>query len=159
MNFTGFFIKRTVFTSLMAFSIFLAGIITFHLIPVSALPKLDFPAIQVKVNLPGATPEVMGRVVALPLERNFSTIPGIQSIVSTSTQGSTIVNLQFDLDRNIDAAAQDVGIAISAAQKTLPPDLPSPPTYKKVDPSEQPVLYLAVRSDILPLNKVNDYAQ
>ena len=159
MNFTGFFINRTVFTSLMAFSIFLAGIITFHLIPVSALPKLDFPAIQVKVNLPGATPEVMGRVVALPLERNFSTIPGIQSIVSTSTQGSTIVNLQFDLDRNIDAAAQDVGTAISAAQKTLPPDLPSPPTYKKVDPSEQPVLYLAVRSDILPLNKVNDYAQ
>jgi HAE1 family hydrophobic/amphiphilic exporter-1 len=159
MNFTDFFIHRVVFTSLMVLFIFLAGIVVFPLIPVSALPKLDFPVVRVSASLPGATPETMARVVALPLERNFSTIAGIQSIISSSTLGSTVINLQFDLERNIDAAAQDVNSAIAAAQKTLPPDLPTPPTYKKVDPSEQPVLYLAIKSDLLPLNKVNDYAQ
>ena len=159
MNFTAFFIMRPVLTSLMAFAIFLGGLLTFKLLPISALPKLDFPGIQVKVSLPGATPETMGRVVALPLERSFSTIPGVESIISSSSYGSTNVTLQFNLDRDIDAAAQDVGQAISAAQRSLPQNLPTPPTYKKVDPSEQPVLYLAVRSDYFPLYKLNDYAQ
>ena len=159
MKFTDFFIQRTVFTTLLAFSLVIAGVISFQFIPVSALPKLDFPAIQVSVSLPGATPENMARVVALPLERSFSTIAGVESIISTNSQGSTIINLQFRLDQSIDAVAQDVGTAIVAAQKTLPPDLPTPPTYKKVDPSEQPVLYLAVRSDTFPLYQVNEYAQ
>ena len=127
MNFTSFFVHRPVFTYLMAFTLFLAGLITCPQIPISALPKLDFPGIQIMVNLPGATPEIMGRIVALPLERQLTTIAGVKSIVSSSSTGSTIINIEFELDRDIDAAAQDVGTAISAAQKTLPQNLPSPP--------------------------------
>src|SRR6184192_4973697 len=137
------FIRRPVLTTLLMAAILLFGIMGFRLLPVSDLPNVDFPTIQVSASLPGASPETMASSVATPLERQFSTIAGLDSMVSSSSLGSTSITLQFNLNRNLDAAAQDVQAAIAAAARQLPPNMPAPPSYNKVNPADQPVLYLA----------------
>ncbi len=145
-------------TSLVMIAILLFGLVGYRLLPVSDLPNVDFPTILVTANLPGATPETMASSVATPLERQFSTIAGLDSMTSTNAQGVTSITLQFSLDRNIDAAAQDVQAMISQAARQLPADMPTPPSFRKVNPADQPVLYLAVSSTVLPLYKVHEYA-
>ena len=145
-------------TTLVMLAFIVFGIIGYHLLSVSDLPNIDFPTIQVTANLPGANPETMASAVATPLEREFSTIAGIDSMTSTNGNGITQITLQFDLDRDIDAAAQDVQAAIAKAARQLPPDMPNPPSYRKVNPADQPVLYIALSSPTLPLSKVNEYA-
>lgn len=145
-------------TTLVMMAFLLFGIMAYRYLPVSDLPNVDFPTIQVTANLPGATPETMASAVATPLEREFSTIAGIDSMTSTNGNGLTRITLQFVLNRDIDAAAQDVQAAISKAARQLPQDMPSPPTYQKVNPADQPVLYLALSSPTLSLSAVNEYA-
>jgi HAE1 family hydrophobic/amphiphilic exporter-1 len=159
MNISELFIRRPIMTFLVMLAILLFGIMGYHLLPVSDLPNVDFPTILVTANLPGASPETMAASVATALEKEFSTIAGLDSMNSTSTLGNTQVTLQFNLSRNIDAAAQDVQAAIARAQKNLPPDLPSPPSYQKVNPADQPILYLALSSPTLPLSAVDEYAE
>jgi HAE1 family hydrophobic/amphiphilic exporter-1 len=139
-------------------AILLFGVVAFRALPVAALPSVDYPTIQVSAALPGASPETMASSVATPLERQFSTIAGIQSMNSVNSLSSSLITVQFDLSRNIDAAAQDIQAAISAAGGNLPPSMPRPPTYQKANPAEQPVLYLALQSDALPLYRVTDLA-
>lgn len=158
MNFSELFIRRPVMTTLISLSIVLFGAAAYRSLPVSDLPNVDFPAVQVTAVLPGANPETMASSVATPLEREFSTIAGIDSMNSTSQLGNTQITLVFNLSRNIDAAAQDVQAAIARANAKLPPDMPSPPSYQKVNPADQPVLYLALTSKTLPLYKLNEYA-
>jgi hydrophobe/amphiphile efflux-1 (HAE1) family protein len=158
MNISAPFIHRPVATSLLMIAVAFAGLVAFPLLPVAPLPKVDFPTISVSASLPGASPETMASAVAQPLERQFSQIAGVTQMTSTSTLGATSINLQFDLHRNIDAAAQDVQAAIAAAGRQLPTDLPSPPTYRKVNPADSPVLVMGVHSDSLPLTVVDDYA-
>jgi len=152
------FIKRPITTTLVMAGIVLFGLIGYRALPVSDLPNVDFPTIQVTASLPGANPETMASSVATPLERQFSTIAGLSSVSSTSTLGSTQITLQFDLRRDIDAAAQDVQTAIAAASRQLPIGMPNPPTLKKVNPADQPIMYLRVASSTLPLSKVNEFA-
>ena len=152
------FIQRPITTTLIMVGIVLFGLIGYRALAVSDLPNVDYPTIQVTASLPGANPETMASSVATPLERQFSTIAGLNTVSSTSTLGNTQVTLQFDLSRNIDAAAQDVQTAISAAVRQLPPGMPNPPTLKKVNPADQPIIYLRVSSATLPLSKVNEYA-
>ncbi|MGH7949251.1 MAG: efflux RND transporter permease subunit, partial [Candidatus Binataceae bacterium] len=159
MNFCEFFIRRPVSTTLVSLAIVLFGLMAFWYLPVNDLPNVDFPTITVGAQLPGASPETMASSVATPLEKQFTTIAGIQSMTSTSLQGYTDITLQFDLSRSIDAAAQDVQAAISAAQSQLPPDMPSPPSYRKVNPADQPVLYLSLSSATMPMSKVDEYAE
>ena len=159
MNIAAIFIRRPVMTTLVMAAILIFGIMGYRQLPVSDLPNVDFPTLLVTANLPGASPETMASAVATPLERQFSTIAGIDSMTSTSTLGNTQITLQFDLSRDIDAAAQDVQAAITAAARQLPSDMPSPPSYRKVNPADQPVLYLALSSPTLPLSTVNDYAE
>jgi HAE1 family hydrophobic/amphiphilic exporter-1 len=159
MNISELFIRRPIMTFLVMMAILLFGMMGYHLLPVSDLPNVDFPTILVNANFPGASPETMAASVATPLEKEFSTIAGLDSMNSTSTLGNTQITLQFDLSRNIDAAAQDVQAAIARAQKNLPPDLPSPPSYQKVNPADQPILYLALSSPTLPLSAVDEYAE
>jgi hydrophobe/amphiphile efflux-1 (HAE1) family protein len=158
MNISAPFIHRPVATSLLMIAVAFAGLVAFPLLPVAPLPKVDFPTISVSASLPGASPETMASAVAQPLERQFSQIAGVTQMTSTSTLGATSINLQFELKRNIDAAAQDVQAAIAAAGRQLPTDLPSPPTYRKVNPADSPVLVMGVHSDSLPLTVVDDYA-
>src|SRR5262249_27292543 len=152
------FIERPIATSLLMAGLLFAGIIPFPMLPVAPLPQVDFPTIQVSATLPGANPETMASAVATPLERQFAQIAGVSQMTSTSGLGTTSITIQFDLDRNIDAAAQDVQAAITAAAGQLPTDLPSPPTYRKVNPADSPVLILAVHPDSLPLTSVDDAA-
>ena len=152
------FIKRPVATVLLMVSILFAGALAFPHLPVAPLPQVDFPTIQVSASLPGASPETMASSVAQPLERQFAQIPGVTQTTSTSGLGSTVVVLQFDLDRNIDAAANDVQAAINSAAGQLPTNLPSPPTYRKVNPADAPIMILSVTSDLLPLTDVDDLA-
>lgn len=152
------FIRRPVMTTLVMFAILLFGIAGYRALPVSELPSVDFPTIVVSANLPGANPETMASAVATPLERQFSTIAGVDSMTSVNGLGSTQITLQFNLDRDIDAAAQDVQSMIARATNQLPSDMPSPPSYRKVNPADQPVLYLALSSPTLPLSQVNEYA-
>src|SRR6476659_1902764 len=152
------FIQRPITTTLVMAGIVLFGLIGYRALPVSDLPNVDFPTIQVTASLPGANPETMASSVATPLERQFSTIAGLSSVSSTSTLGSTQITLQFDLRRNIDAAAQDVQTAIAAAARQLPTGMPNPPTLKKVNPADQPIMYLRVASSTLPLSRVNEFA-
>src|SRR2546428_7791660 len=152
------FIQRPITTTLIMFGIVLFGLIGYRALPVSDLPNVDYPTIQVSAELPGASPETMASSVATPLERQFSTIAGLNTVSSTSTLGNTQVTLQFDLSRNIDAAAQDVQTAISQSARQLPPGMPNQPTLKKVNPADQPIVYLMVSSPTLPLSKVNEYA-
>ncbi len=158
MNVPELFIRRPIMTSLVMFAIFLFGVAAYVLLPVNDLPNVDFPTIQVTASLPGANPDTMASAVATPLERQFSTIAGLDSMTSTSGTGTTRITLQFNLSRDIDAAAQDVQSAISRASRQLP-DMPSPPSFNKVNPADQPVLYLALSSPTLPLYMVDDYAE
>ncbi|MGH9420279.1 MAG: efflux RND transporter permease subunit, partial [Thermoanaerobaculia bacterium] len=159
MNIAAIFIRRPVMTTLVMLAILLFGIMAYRQLPVSDLPNVDFPTIQVNANLPGASPETMASAVATPLERQFSTIAGLDSMVSSSALGSTSVTLQFALTRNLDAAAQDVQAAIAAAARQLPPNMPAPPSYSKVNPADTPVLYLAITSENMPLYQLDDYAE
>ncbi|MGH9578353.1 MAG: efflux RND transporter permease subunit, partial [Terriglobales bacterium] len=142
---------------MLAFLLF--GIMGYRVLPVSDLPNVDFPTIVVNASLPGASPETMASAVATPLERQFSTIAGLDSMNSTSGQGFSSITLQFNLGRDIDAAAQDVQAAIAKTSSQLPPDMPTPPSYQKVNPADQPILYLALFSPTLPLSTVDEYAQ
>src|SRR6266545_249461 len=153
------FIQRPITTTLIMAGIVLFGLIGYRALPVSDLPNVDFPTIQVTANLPGASPETMASAVATPLERQFSTIAGVDSMTSTSALGVTSVTIQFALQRSIDAAAQDVQAAITKAAPLLPPNMPTPPSYQKVNPADQPVPYLALSSPTLPLYTVDEYAQ
>jgi hydrophobic/amphiphilic exporter-1 (mainly G- bacteria), HAE1 family len=159
MNLSEIFIKRPVTTTLIILGIMVFGVMSYRLLPVSDLPAIDFPTIQVGAGLPGASPETMASAVALPLEKQFATIAGVTSINSTSSLGSTNVTLQFDLSRNIDAAAQDVQAMIAKTVRQLPPQMPAPPSYQKVNPGDQPVLFLVLHSATLPLSAVNEYAE
>ncbi len=142
------FIQRPIATSLLMAGLFLVGLVASPLLPVAPLPQVDFPTIQVTAQLPGANPETMASSVATPLENQFGAIPGVSQMSSTSTLGTSQITVQFDLDRNIDAAAQDIQAAIDAAGGKLPRNLPSPPTYKKVNPADSAILILAVHSDV-----------
>jgi HAE1 family hydrophobic/amphiphilic exporter-1 len=153
------FIRRPVMTTLVMLGILFFGLLGFRVLPVSDLPNVDFPTIQVSAALPGASPDTMASAVATPLEKQFSTIAGIDSMTSTSALGLTNITIQFSLDRNIDAAAQDVQAAIGKAASQLPPGMPTPPTYQKVNPADQPILYLALSSATLPLYVVDEYAE
>ena len=159
MNFSELFIKRPVTTTLLQVAIVIFGIVGYRALPVSDLPTVDFPTISVSAGLPGASPETMAAAVATPLEKQFSSIAGIASISSTSSQGSTSITLQFDLDRSIDAAAQDVESAIAKTLRQLPPNMPAPPSYQKVNPADSPILYLTLSSKMLPLSQVDEYAE
>jgi HAE1 family hydrophobic/amphiphilic exporter-1 len=159
MNLAELFIKRPITTTLIMLGIAVFGVMSYQVLPVSDLPTVDFPNIQVNASLPGASPETMASAVALPLEKQFATIAGLNSINSTSSQGSTNITLQFDLDRDIDAAAQDVQAMIARAGRQLPPQMPSPPSYQKVNPADQPVVFLTLRSATLPISAVNEYAE
>lgn len=152
------FITRPIATTLMMSAILLAGIVAFPLLPVAKLPQVDFPTIVVNASLPGADPQTMASSVTTPLERQFSQIPGVAQLTSSSLLGNSSITLQFDLDRNIDAAAGDVQAAINAASGQLPKTMPSPPTYRKVNPADAPILILSASSDTLPLTTVDDYA-
>ena len=158
MNLSELFIRRPVMTTLVMLGILLFGIMAYRFLPVNDLPNVDYPTITVSAGLPGASPETMASSVATPLERQFSTIAGLDSMSSTNTQGIAQINLQFNLSRNIDAAAQDVQAMITQAQGDLPPGMPSPPVFRKVNPADQPILYMAVWSDTLPLYTTSEYA-
>jgi hydrophobic/amphiphilic exporter-1 (mainly G- bacteria), HAE1 family len=159
MNLCEPFIRRPVMTTLVTAAITIFGWLAYLRLPVSDLPNVDFPTITVSANLPGASPETMASSVATPLEQQFSTIAGIDSMTSTSSLGNTQITLQFNLDRNIDGAAQDVQSAISAVQRRLPQDMPSPPSFRKQNPADDPVMLLALSSPTLPLSEVNEYAE
>jgi hydrophobe/amphiphile efflux-1 (HAE1) family protein len=152
------FIQRPIATSLLMGALALIGIVAFPLLPVAPLPQVDFPTIQVQAQLAGASPDTMASTVASPLERQFGQISGVTQMTSTSALGATSITLQFDLSRNVDAAAQDVQAAITAAGRQLPTTLTSPPTYRKVNPADSPILILAAHSDTLPLTTVDDFA-
>src|SRR5438552_3866412 len=145
------FIRFPIGTSLLMAGILFVGLVAYPLLPVAPLPQVDFPTIQVAANLPGASPETMASSVAQPLERQFAQIPGIAQMTSTSYLGTAAVTIQFDLNRSIDAAANDVQAAINAAGGQLPKNLPSPPTYRKVNPADSPILLLSASSDTMPL--------
>ena len=159
MNVAEIFIRRPVMTTLVMLGILLFGIMGYRLLPVSDLPNVDFPTILVSASLPGATPDTMASAVATPLEKQFSTIAGVDSMTSSSTQGSTQITLQFNLSRNLDAAAQDVQSMIAKAARDLPQNMPSPPSYQKVNPADQPILYLSLNSPTLRLSDVDEYAE
>src|SRR5579872_2812408 len=158
MNISQLFIQRPIMTVLVCFAIVLFGTVAFRALPVAALPSVDYPTIQVNAALPGASPETMASTVATPLERQFSTIAGIQSMNSVNSQSTTQITVQFNLSRSIDAAAQDVQAAISAAGGLLPTTMPRPPTYQKVNPAQQPIYYMALTSDTMPLEMITQYA-
>jgi len=153
------FIRRPITTTLLMFAMVLFGVVAYRLLPVNDLPTVDFPTIQVSASLPGASPDTMAATVATPLERQFATIPGLDTMNSSSSLGNTQITLQFNLTRKLDGAAQDVQTAIQTASSLLPPGLPNPPSYRKVNPADAPVLYLVLTSPTLPLSKVDEYAQ
>jgi HAE1 family hydrophobic/amphiphilic exporter-1 len=156
MSIPELFIRRPVMTTLVMSGILLFGIAAFRTLPVSDLPSVDYPTINVSASLPGASPDTMASAVATPLEKQFSTIAGIDSMTSVSSLGQASITIQFNLSRDIDAAAQDVQAAISKASRQLPPDMPSPPTYSKVNPADSPILFLALSSPTLPLSDVDN---
>ena len=152
------FITRPVATSLLSIAIVLAGWLGFRLLPVSSLPEIDFPTIQVSTQLPGAAPETTAALVTTPLEQQLGQIAGLTLMTSTSSFGVSVITMQFALERNIDSVGQDVQAAINAARASLPSNLPYPPIYKKVNPADQPILILALTSETLPITKINDLA-
>src|SRR5216110_3267258 len=158
MNPSRTFILRPVATTLLMIGIFLVGVVAYTQLPVSALPEVDYPTIQVVMFYPGADPEVMASSVTAPLERQFGQVPGLTQMSSTSSLGSSLITLQFGLEQNIDVEEQQVQAAINAATTYLPRDLPNPPIYSKVNPADAPILTLALSSDTLPLSKVEDLA-
>ena len=159
MSVSAQFIRRPIGTTLLALALVLLGAAVYPLLPVAPLPQVDFPTIQVSANLPGASPETMASNVAQPLERQFSLIAGLSQMTSQSGIGSTQITLQFELNRNIDAAALDVQSAIQASSGQLPANLPSPPTFRKTNPADAPIMLLAVHSEVLPLTEVDRYAE
>jgi HAE1 family hydrophobic/amphiphilic exporter-1 len=159
MNLTDTFVDRPVMTTLVMVAMLFFGVLGYVNLPVSALPPVDFPAISVTATLPGADPRAMAATVATPLEKQFSTLQGLRTMNSMSRMGETIINLQFDLSRNIDSAAMDVQAAIAKAGGVLPPNMPTPPTFTKVNPAEQPIYYMVMYSDAMPLYEVNEYAE
>ena len=159
MNLSALFIKRPVTTTLLMLGILVFGGLAYQTLPVADLPSVDFPTIRVSAALPGASPETMAASVALPLEKQFTTIAGIDSMTSTSALGLSQITIQFTLSRDIDGAAQDVQAAITKALPLLPPNMPSPPTYQKVNPADSPILMLGLTSATLPLPTLNEYAE
>jgi hydrophobic/amphiphilic exporter-1 (mainly G- bacteria), HAE1 family len=159
MNPSELFIRRPIMTTLVMLGVLIFGIASYRLLPVSDLPNVDFPTIQVSASLAGASPETMASSVATPLEQQFSSIAGITSMTSSSSLGSAQITMQFDLDRQIDGAAQDVQAAIAKAARQLPTTMTTPPSYRKVNPADQPILYLSLSSEILPLSTVDKYAE
>jgi HAE1 family hydrophobic/amphiphilic exporter-1 len=159
MSISSLFVRRPVMTTLVTVAVLVFGIKAYWDLPVSDLPNVDFPTIQVNASLPGANPETMASAVATPLERQFSTIAGLSSMSSSNTEGNTAVTLQFDLSRDLDGAAQDVQAAITQARGQLPPEMPSPPIYRKLNPALQPILYIALTSPTLPLYRLDDFGE
>ena len=159
MNIAEPFIRRPVATTLIMVAILIFGSMAYRTLPVSDLPNVDFPTLLVTASLPGASPETMASSVATPLERQFSTIAGLASMNSANSLGTTQVTLQFDLSRNLDAAAQDVQAAITQAAPLLPPDMPSPPTFRKVNPADQPIMYIGLTSATLPMWTLDEYGE
>jgi hydrophobic/amphiphilic exporter-1 (mainly G- bacteria), HAE1 family len=159
MNLSAPFIQRPVATTLVMASFVAFGLVAYRTLPVSDLPSVDFPTLQVSASLPGASPETMASSVATPLERQFSTIAGLTALNSSSGQGATQITLEFDLDRDIDGAAQDVQSAIAAAARQMPPNMPAPPTFRKVNPADQPIVQLVLTSPTVPLSDLNRYGQ
>jgi HAE1 family hydrophobic/amphiphilic exporter-1 len=159
MNLSAIFIKRPVTTTLLMAGILVFGAMAYQQLPVADLPSVDFPTIRVTAALPGASPETMASSVALPLEKQFSAIAGLASMNSTSTQGGADITLQFDLSKNIDAAAQDVQSMIGRASRQLPPEMPSPPSYQKVNPADQAIFFIVMRTSTLPLSALDELAQ
>ncbi|MCU1328395.1 MAG: putative acriflavin resistance protein, partial [Bryobacterales bacterium] len=159
MAITDFFIKRAVTTTLFMAGILGFGALSYFTLPVSDLPTVEYPSIQVSAALPGANPDIMASSVATPLEKAFSNIAGIESMSSSSTLGSTSITLQFDLSRPIDAAAQDVQAAISRAGRSLPTNMPAPPSYQKVNPASRPVLFMGIKSKTMTMAALNEYAE
>src|ERR1044071_314907 len=158
MNLSEPFIRRPVMTAVLTLSVILFGVLAYFQLPVNDLPAVDYPVIQVSVGYPGASPDTIANNIATPLERQFMTINGLEVVTSRSTQGFASFTLQFALDKSIDAAATDVQTAISQAISSLPADLPSPPTYSKTNPSDQPIMYLAMVSDSVTTGQLHDYA-
>src|SRR5438045_5083504 len=152
------FILRPVATTLLMVGVILVGLVAYRQLPVSALPQVDYPTIQVQTFYPGASPEVMASSVTAPLERQFGQIPGLNQMTSTSSFGCSVITLQFELDLNIDVAEQEVQAAINGASNLLPQGLPNPPIYSKINPADAPILTLALTSQSLPLSKVEDLA-
>jgi hydrophobic/amphiphilic exporter-1 (mainly G- bacteria), HAE1 family len=159
VNLSEIFVRRPVMTMLVMIAILVFGVVSYRLLPVSSLPNVDFPTIEVRAELAGASPETMASAVATPIEKQLSTIAGIDSMISLSGQGITRITIQFSLDRNIDAAAQDVQSAIAATLRQLPPTMSTPPSFRKVNPADFPIYYIALSSDTLPLWTVNEYAE
>ena len=159
MNISEFCIRRPVTTTLLAIALLIFGAASYPLLPVSDLPNVDFPTIEVSASLPGASPETMASAVATPLEQELSNVSGVTSMSSTSSLGSTQITLQFDLSRDIDGAAQDVQTAISQAARGLPSEMTSPPSYRKSNPADRPILYLALSSEVIPLSTIDKYAE
>jgi len=159
MRFTDLFIRRAITTTLVMAGILVFGLLSYFTLPVSNLPAVEYPTIQVSASLPGANPDLMAAAVATPLEAEFATIAGLNSMSSSSSLGSTSITLQFDLSRNIDAAAQDVQAAIARAEGNLPPNMPSPPSYAKVNPAESPILFIAVSSQTMAPYQLDEYAE
>src|SRR5689334_18856534 len=158
MNVSRPFILRPVATVLFMVAITLAGLIAYRLLPVAALPQVDYPTIQVVTYYPGAGPDVMASSVTAPLERQFGQVPGLTQMTSTSSEGCSIITLRFALELDIDVAAQQVQSSINSASTFLPRDLPNPPIYTKTNPADAPILTLAISSETLPLSKVEDLA-
>src|SRR5471030_2655298 len=156
MNPSKIFIERPVATALLMVAILLAGMLAYRLLPLSALPEVDYPTIEVTTLYPGASPDVMSTTVTAPLERQFGQMPGLSQMYSTSSGGASVITLKFSLDLSLDVAEQEVQAAINAANSLLPTDLPNPPTYKKVNPADTAVITLAATSDTLPLINVQD---
>src|SRR5437016_5696921 len=155
---TALFIRRPVMTALVMIGILFFGTVSYQRLPVSDLPSVDFPTISVNANLPGASPETMAAAVATPLEKQLSTIAGIDNMTSTSGLGSCSITIQFSLERNIDAAAQDVQAMIAKTLKNLPPGI-IPPSYQKVNPADQPIVFYGFTSSLMPISKLDDYAE
>src|ERR1700757_4148803 len=152
------FIHRPIATSLLGIAVMLGGMLGYLWLPISSLPQVDFPTIQVTTQLPGGSPDVMASLVTAPLERNFGQIPSLTTMTSSSSYGISQITLQFELNRDIDAAAQDVQAAINAAGSTLPKNLPYPPTYSKVNPADAPIVTLALTSDTVSMRELSDVA-
>src|SRR5215468_6448921 len=159
MNVSQTFIERPIATSLLMAAIGMFGMVAYRSLPVSDLPNVDFPTLLVTASLPGANPETMASAVATPLENQFSTIAGLNSMTSVNSLGATLVTLEFDLSRSLDGAAVDVQAAITQASRLLPPNMPTPPTFTKVNPADQPILYIALTSPALPLWTLDEYAE
>src|SRR6202162_5341931 len=159
MNFSETFIRRPIATSLLMAAIALFGVVAYRALPVSDFPNVDFPTLLVTASLPGASPETMASSVATPLENQFSTIAGLSAMTSINSLGSTQITLEFELERSLDGAAVDVQAAITQASRLLPQGMPTPPTFTKVNPADQPILYLALTSEGVPLWTLDEYAE